>query len=652
MAWIVNRSRRRIERGVYPLKPMLLREADAIVTTNEVTDRHGTGVLLRRIFGTSPNLLSIRSSSLYPEHQLGVAHLQFGHEGLSRSESFARVAHALNGSTVRRILCVPFLPDEVLTAIALKEMFNAPLCMYLMDDNNVFSRGIADELLREALSKANLRLAISPEMRDAYEDKYGLNFWVLPPVVRPEAVCTRAGLPQPELLQSRSGVLVGSLWSRRWLERLRAVVKASGLTLDWYGNATAPWLKVTRAELRRDGIIDAGFVPEAELTVHLQRYAYAVIPSGSLDGKDDRPEIARLSLPTRMPFLLAAANMPMIVLGSSETAAAGFLKRFCVGRVSPYDGQRLREAVEEVCRPEAQAEFRHRAATHSRLFSAGGLADWIWHSLDLGEACDARFERAFGRAYADSVVRAEPPAPADVVGENLPVYTALRRLKRQGFAPDFVMDIGASWGNWSHVAKRIFPQARFILIEPLQPQFARGDDRYLRPNPEFEYVPVAISDAACELESLRAEALKPTAAPGGADVNSPRLPVRTLDEVAREKKLVGRGLLKLDARFAEELVLEGARELMGRVDALAVGVSLVRNGSRPMRFLEMSALLERLGFAYYDDLGAQRVAGPETAVHKSVLFVREELLTQGQDPVDKMIEEKVQRRCSSGFLPQ
>src|SRR5579862_6777366 len=95
--------------SVRPLRKDAIRDADAIITTNEVCDRHGTGVILRRIFGASPNVLSIRSSRLYPEHSLGQEQLRFDHQGLNRTESFTNVLRILNGNTVRRILCVPFL---------------------------------------------------------------------------------------------------------------------------------------------------------------------------------------------------------------------------------------------------------------------------------------------------------------------------------------------------------------------------------------------------------------------------------------------------------------------------------------------------------------------------------------------------------------
>jgi hypothetical protein len=410
---LTSRAHRQSASSVQPLSPRALRDADAIVTTNEVSDRHGTGVILRRIFGSSPGILSIRSTKLHPDHALGQAQLCFGHDRLSRPESFARVLAALNGSTVRRVLCVPFLPDELITALVLKELFDAPLCVFLMDDNNIHARGIPDDLMREVLGKASLRLAISPELRDAYEQKYNLKFWVVPPVVDEKAIQTITKLPMGPSADAKIGVLVGSLWSQTWLQRLRQTVKAAGLEIHWYGNAKAPWLQVTSEELRKDGIVDCGFLPEAELTRKLQEYLYAIVPTGTLDATDDRPEIARLSLPTRLPYLLAASSTPVLVLGNANTAAARFLDRFPIGKVVPYDSVMLRSAVQEICQPNQQRTLRGNAITSAPLFSAKGLADWIWKSLECGEPSDDRFENAFCRREGEIIAYIDPPTPKD-----------------------------------------------------------------------------------------------------------------------------------------------------------------------------------------------------------------------------------------------
>ena len=79
------------------------------------------------------------------------------------------------------------LSGRALSALAVRQTYGVPLCTYIMDDNNVASRGIPDDLMAELLENSALRLAISPELREAYEEKYGLKFWLLPPVVAPEA---------------------------------------------------------------------------------------------------------------------------------------------------------------------------------------------------------------------------------------------------------------------------------------------------------------------------------------------------------------------------------------------------------------------------------------------------------------------------------
>jgi hypothetical protein len=39
-------------------------------------------------------------------------------------------------------------------------------------------------------------------------------------------------------------------------------------------------------------------------------------------------------------------------------------------------------------------------------------------------------------------------------------------LKRQGFSPRHIFDVGANHGNWTRAAVRFFPDAQYTLIEP------------------------------------------------------------------------------------------------------------------------------------------------------------------------------------------
>ena len=104
--------------------------------------------------------------------------------------------------------------------------------------------------------------------------------------------------------------------------------------------------------------------------------------------------------------------------------------------------------------------------------------------------------------------------------------------------------------------------------------------------------------------------------------------VSTLDELARERNLQGRGLLKMDVQFTEHLVLAGAVELLAQVDALIIELSLVRYASQPMLFPEMCDLLDELGFRYHEDVGGWRSPVDGRQLQKDVLFVKKQLFPE------------------------
>ena len=147
------------------------------------------------------------------------------HSGLSRSEAYFDVVQALSGYTPRKTLCVPYYPADALSALAVTHTYSVPLCTYIMDDHNVASQGIPNELMAELLENSTLRLAISPELRDTYELKYGLKFWLLPPVVPSGLLRLAPDRPDKKRLEAKRGILVGNIWSRNSLQALRATVR-------------------------------------------------------------------------------------------------------------------------------------------------------------------------------------------------------------------------------------------------------------------------------------------------------------------------------------------------------------------------------------------------------------------------------------------
>lgn len=616
----------------HTLSSQTLSQADVIITCNEVNERHGTGVITRRIFADSTNIFSIRANNHYgAEHDFGDVSICLSAAGLSRPEVFSTAVAGLNGSTARRVLCIPYHQDEVLLAIAVKELFGIPLCTYIMDDNNVCSGGIADDLMEELLSKSSLRLAISPELRQAYERKYNIKFWLLPPVVSSNLLQSEVRLPAEEAGKAKTGILVGNIWGQRWLNLLRETIRGSGIKIHWYhnGGSKCSWLTFDKNELEEEGIIIHDALPEAELAPVLREYAFAIMPSGTLDETDDNRAVAQLSLPTRIPFILATSNTPIIVLGNNKAASARFVERFQVGTVCGYNASDFRQAVEYVTSPEMQRSMRQKAAAIAGFFSAEGIASWIWQSLEVGEPCDLRFEELMPPLPGDFAYYIEPPVPKDVYEDFVPIYQALKRLKYKGFNPDFVVDVGASTGVWSHSVSKVFPKARFLLIEPLLSRYHQPSRQiYIESNPNFEVLEVIVSNkpgktllqVSGDLYSSSLFTLHDAQFQESVEVE-----VTTLDAIAEEKAISGRGLLKMDVQFAEHLVLEGAEKFLTQIDAVVIELSLLRHYKESKTFLEMLEIMDDLGFRYYDDVGDWRLPVDGTLHNKDGLFMRHEL---------------------------
>jgi hypothetical protein len=372
--------------------------ADLVITACEVNEAHGTGTLVRRMFPDWSSIVSVRTHNFYDEDQkFGAAAFCLPLASGSRVEVSSTIRIYMGGSRVRRALCIPYLPGEATVSLALKELHGMPLCTYVMDDKNVAAEGISDELMEELLAKSDLRLVIGPEMREAYEQKYGMKFWVVPPLVSAEVIRTTLttvpdGAPR--------GALLGNIWGQRWLDLLRRTLRDSGLAVDWYCNIKDPkMLNFDRAEMERDGLHFREPVREFELPATLARYSYAVVPTDPLDGLSPAPveAIARYSLPSRIPTLVVTSQLPMLVVGHGSTSAAGFVRRFRLGEVVPYDPGAVRRAVRSLLEPAAQKEIRGRALAISPSFSAHGSGDWIWRSLEAGAPADMRFETLLPR---------------------------------------------------------------------------------------------------------------------------------------------------------------------------------------------------------------------------------------------------------------
>ena len=352
----------------------IIQEATCVITAAEINERHGTGVLLKRIFPDPAEIMHIRSMNLYGGETWGSQRILSPH-----------APPQLAGSTVKRILSVPYTESDVQNTLAVCEATGAPLCVWLMD-HNLGGRDdqIQPRSMQALLERAGLRLGISPEFCDLYQQIFGHKVHFVPPVVQTQII-----QQQPVSTTETTGAMLGNLWSQVWLQMLAEVLDSASLRLTSYGHNSPQWVK---HDSLKEQVVIRGFLPEADLIRELRRHPYAIVPTGTLDGRDDLPDIARFSLPSRTLFLSAVGNLPLVVVGHPDTGVARFVTRHGLGVVVPYDSQALSQAVSWISQPEQQERFRQKAASLANLFAHDHLDQWLWTSLSLGRPVDSRWE--------------------------------------------------------------------------------------------------------------------------------------------------------------------------------------------------------------------------------------------------------------------
>jgi hypothetical protein len=369
--------------------PPELSDATLVITHAELSHRHGTGALLIRILRQETHVIVFHSQSFFGQHDIVVPAFQITHQRSSNATARRRIRKILAGSKVLQILCVPFYPDEAISALTAHELTNAPLVLYIMDDQNIHTEGISDRLMEQLVRRSAIRFAISEPIRAEYQQKFGYPFFLLPPVIDPALF-----VPADWVFTANTpplGVMIGNLWNADLVTRFTRTIRDSGLSIDWYGNAGKPFIALDDLELARSGIQLKSLVPEQQLINELRKADYAVVPTGMLDEADTHNWLAKTSLPSRIVYLMTTANLPILVLGHPDTAAARFVTALEVGAVCSYDGNKFARSVQTIVNPVVSSRIRKKASALSPIFSSRDLFQWIRASAARGRPVDDRF---------------------------------------------------------------------------------------------------------------------------------------------------------------------------------------------------------------------------------------------------------------------
>ena len=183
-------------------------------------------------------------------------------------------------------------------------------------------------------------------------------------------------------------------------------------------------------------------------------------------------------------------------------------------------------------------------------------------------------------------------------------------LRKRGFAPETVIDIGVAHGT--PALYRAFPDAYHVLIEPLR-EFEPSMRQQLR-TVRGEYVVTAVGNREGSIEIN----LDPNApwtssvleSRYAADTDAVRerreVELTTLDRLVERRGWAAPFGLKIDTEGFERDVIEGATTVLGQTQFVIAEVSVAERFEGGYTFADLVALMDARGFALCDVLDGMK----------------------------------------------
>ena len=166
----------------------------------------------------------------------------------------------------------------------------------------------------------------------------------------------------------------------------------------------------------------------------------------------------------------------------------------------------------------------------------------------------------------------EPPGP----DQDLCNFFAL--IKRLGFNPKHILDVGANRGNWTRRAINYFPQAHYTLVEP-QVELKMYIKDLVERGFRLRWINAGASDlpgvlplhilgpdeSSTFLQSPRTET---------ESIRQVEVSLRTVNEIIATSGLPAPEIVKIDAEGLDLKVLKGSSDLFGRTEIFFTEVSI------------------------------------------------------------------------------
>lgn len=199
------------------------------------------------------------------------------------------------------------------------------------------------------------------------------------------------------------------------------------------------------------------------------------------------------------------------------------------------------------------------------------------------------------------------------------LHWSLQNIKRLGFDPSFVVDIGAYEGFWTRDFLEVYPSAKVLMLEAQSSKATKLQSVCAEFANTQYHIALLSGEDGKEFSFIESE----TASHVTADITNAAKKIKSesLDVILEKRMLPYPDFLKLDVQGFELEILKGGSKSLAHTEFCLMEVSLLDLDGTPL-ILEVMNYMDSKGFQAYDICQFMRRPFDQALYQIDLLFIK------------------------------